>query len=176
LLFRIILILLSSYFSYANNCPKWLPITNNEMVFIVPIYDINIVERDFDCDGIIDINDDDIDGDNLNDIDKIFDAFNNHESNIQVIGIGVVSRILDDDTRGIKHQKFIIELSSEQTLLISHNIDLALRINTLMIGDEIEFYGEYEWNTKGGVVHWTHHDPKRKHINGWLIHNGYMYN
>lgn len=177
MLFRIIFILLFSHFSYGNNdCPKWLPIANNEMIFVVPFYDVNIVERDFDCDGIIDINDNDIDGDNFNDIDKIFNAFKNHVSNIQVIGIGVVIRILDDDVSGIKHQRFILELTTGQTLLISHNIDLAPRINTLMIGDEIEFYGEYEWNKKGGVVHWTHNDPNEKHINGWLVYRGDMYN
>ena len=176
MLSKIICLLLLSCFSYANNdCPKWLPITNNEMIFIVPIYDINIVGRDFDCDGIIDIRDRDIDGDNLDDIDKIFDAFNNNVSDIQVIGIGVVVRILDDDIKGKKHQRFILELTTGQTLLISHNIDLASRLNTIMIGDKIEFYGEYEWNDKGGIVHWTHHDPHGKHLNGWLIHNGHIY-
>jgi len=173
---KFLFIVLLSHYTYAdNNCPKWLPLASEDTMFVIPIYDMQIKERDFDCDGIIDIHDHDIDGDNLNDIDKIFDAFNNHVSNIQVIGIGVVSRILDDDTKGIKHQRFILELTTGQTLLVSHNIDLAPRINHLIVGDEIEFYGEYEWNNKGGVVHWTHHDPHKKHIDGWLIHNGKIY-
>ncbi|MDE1266260.1 DUF3465 domain-containing protein, partial [Vibrio aestuarianus] len=36
-------------------------------------------------------------------------------------------------------------------------------------------YGEYEWNKKGGVMHWTHNDPNNKHPHGWLKHNGKTY-
>jgi hypothetical protein len=39
----------------------------------------------------------------------------------------------------------------------------------------VEFFGEYEWNAKGGVVHWTHHDPQGLHENGWLKHQGRLY-
>jgi hypothetical protein len=39
----------------------------------------------------------------------------------------------------------------------------------------IQFYGEYEWNNKGGVVHWTHRDPNGHHVGGWLKHNGSTY-
>lgn len=102
-------------------------------------------------------------------------AFSNHESNLQVSGQGVVTRLLPDDNNGSRHQKFIIKLSSGQTLLVSHNIDLAPRINSLREGDSIEFYGEYEWNEKGGVVHWTHRDPNGSHEAGWLQHQGDRY-
>ena len=102
-------------------------------------------------------------------------AFENRKSNIQVSGSGIVIRNLSDDTSGSRHQKFILKLSSGQTLLISHNIDLAPRISSLRKGDAVSFYGEYEWNSKGGVVHWTHHDPRGNHVSGWLKHNGATY-
>ncbi len=108
--------------------------------------------------------------------DQLFkDAFNNEESGIQVRGSGRVIRILPDDDEGSRHQKFIIKLGSGQTLLIAHNIDIAPRINSLRKGDQIDFYGEYEWNDKGGVVHWTHHDPEGRHEGGWLKHDGRTY-
>jgi len=102
-------------------------------------------------------------------------AIKNRRSDIQVSGSGVVLRTLADDTSGSRHQKFILKIPSGQTILISHNIDLAPRIKSLRKGDTVNFYGEYEWTSKGGVVHWTHHDPRGNHIDGWLKHNGKKY-
>ena len=106
---------------------------------------------------------------------SIENAFENRQSDIQVGGSGKVIKLLPDDTQGSRHQKFIIRLNSGQTLLIAHNIDIAPRVGSLKVGDHINFYGEYEWNSKGGVVHWTHHDPNGNHEDGWLNHNGKMY-
>jgi molybdopterin converting factor small subunit len=103
------------------------------------------------------------------------EAYKNQQSNVQVRGTGKVIRILDDDNQGSRHQKFVLKLSSGNTILIAHNIDLAPRINSISNGDTVQFYGEYEWSKKGGVVHWTHRDPNRYHIGGWLKHNGSVY-
>lgn len=102
----------------------------------------------------------------------IENAFKNKLSNVQVEGVGKVVAILPDDNEGSRHQKFILELESGQTILIAHNIDLASRLQHLSKGDMVQFFGEYEYSAKGGVVHWTHHDPRKKHPDGWLKHNG----
>ena len=70
---------------------------------------------------------------------------------------------------------FILKLSSGQTLLVAHNIDLADKIKGLKKGDKVAFYGEYEWSEQGGVIHWTHHDPSGRHTDGWLKHDGRLY-
>jgi hypothetical protein len=105
----------------------------------------------------------------------ISDAFANQKSNLQVSASSTVIKLLADDNDGSRHQKFLVRLSSGLTLLIAHNIDLAPRINNLKISDTIEFYGEYEWNEKGGVIHWTHQDPRGAHPAGWLKHKGQKY-
>lgn len=102
-------------------------------------------------------------------------AFENHRSNVQVQGSGHVAKVLADDNDGSRHQRFIVRLDSGQTVLVAHNIDLANRVASLDTGDRVEFYGEYEWNDKGGVVHWTHRDPQHSHVNGWIKHNGHTY-
>ena len=105
----------------------------------------------------------------------IENAFANRISNLQVAGQGTVVKLLADDADGSRHQRFIVRLDSGQTLLVSHNIDLAPRIDPLRAGDTVAFYGEYEWNPKGGVIHWTHHDPQGRHLAGWLRHDGRTY-
>ncbi|EHW0638232.1 DUF3465 domain-containing protein [Vibrio vulnificus] len=102
-------------------------------------------------------------------------AYQSQQSDLQVQGFGQVSKVLPDDNDGSRHQKFILKLNSGQTLLVAHNIDLAPRIPNLKVGDSVEFYGEYEWNKKGGVLHWTHKDPQNRHAHGWLKHNGQVY-
>jgi hypothetical protein len=102
-------------------------------------------------------------------------SFDRGDSNRQVQGQGVVVKVLPDDNKESRHQKFIIELSSGQTILIAHNIDLAPRIPSISAGDTVEFNGEYEWNEKGGLVHWTHHDPDGSHEAGWLKAGGRTY-
>jgi hypothetical protein len=102
-------------------------------------------------------------------------AFEQSRSNIQVEGRGVVRRILSDDNEGSRHQRFIVALESGQTLLIAHNIDVAPRVVGLREGDAVAFSGEYEWNAEGGVIHWTHRDPAKRHPSGWLRHNGTTY-
>ncbi len=84
---------------------------------------------------------------------------------------GVVSHILPDDNQGSRHQRFTVRLASGLTVLIAHNIDIAPRIGNLREGDRIAFSGLYEWNDKGGVVHWTHHDPSGRYGGGYLQHN-----
>lgn len=102
-------------------------------------------------------------------------AYSNKISDLQVQGHGKVVKILRDDTKGIKHQRFILRLNNSLTVLVAHNIDLSSRVKNLSNGDKVEFYGEYEWNSKGGVIHWTHHDPRGRHVTGWIKHKNKLY-
>lgn len=106
---------------------------------------------------------------------KIVSAFENRESNLQVEGAGLVEKVLKDDIKGSRHQRIILRISDNQTILIAHNIDLAPRVESIKKGDRLEFFGEYEWNKKGGVIHWTHRDPGNRHVAGWLKHQGKLY-
>ena len=103
------------------------------------------------------------------------EAYSEKESDLQIRGEGVVVKVLPDDNKGLRHQKFILRISPQQTVLVAHNIDIAKRVAGIKEGDIVEFYGEYEWTPQGGVIHWTHFDPDGRHIHGWLRHNGVTY-
>ncbi len=102
-------------------------------------------------------------------------AFQQQRSDVAVQGQAVVKKVLPDDNNGSRHQRFIIELSHGQSVLIAHNIDLAARIENLQAGQQIGFKGDYEYNPQGGVIHWTHHDPQGRHADGWLQYQGRTY-
>ncbi|HEY0268021.1 MAG TPA: DUF3465 domain-containing protein [Methyloradius sp.] len=102
-------------------------------------------------------------------------ASDSHTAHVQVQSTGQIIKLLSDDSDGARHQRFIIRLNNGLTLLIAHDIDIAPKIPNLTVGDMIAFNGQYEWNDKGGVVHWTHHDPQGRHIAGWLNYQGHQY-
>jgi len=102
-------------------------------------------------------------------------AYKNQQNHIWVEGHGKVIRVLRDDTKGSRHQKFILQIPGGQTLLVAHNIDLASRLSGLSTGDSVAFRGEYIWNNKGGLIHWTHRDPGGRRKGGWLKYKGRIY-
>jgi len=100
--------------------------------------------------------------------DAILRAYQARLDDVLVEGEGTVEKVLRDDEKGSRHQRFLLSLDSGHSLLFAHNIDLAPRVPNLRRGDRIRFKGEYEWNERGGVVHWTHRDPQSRHPHGWL--------
>ena len=102
-------------------------------------------------------------------------AFKNKTSGFMVKFSGTVVYKLPDDTDGSRHQRFLVELESGQTLLIAHNLDLAPRVAHLKLKQTVTIFGEYIWNAKGGLVHKTHHDPDGSDPGGWIRHKGVTY-
>lgn len=105
----------------------------------------------------------------------IADAFTRRLENVPVEAEGRVLKVLPDDNQGSRHQRFLLDTGFSHTVLVAHNIDLAPRIADLQRGDTVRFKGDYVWNAKGGVVHWTHRDPSGRHADGWLEHKGSRY-
>ncbi|MDI1308726.1 MAG: DUF3465 domain-containing protein [Methylotenera sp.] len=109
------------------------------------------------------------------DAGAIVEAYGAHRNLPQVQGSGVVVKLLKDDTNGLQHQKFLLKVSDNITILIAHNIDLAPRVDDIHEGDTVSFKGEYVYTPKGGTVHWTHKDPRGNHAAGWLEHKAKKY-
>lgn len=80
---------------------------------------------------------------------------------------GTVLKNLQDDQEGEPHQKFLVQVAKDLTLLVAHNIAVASRV-PVQEGDLVKVQGEYVWNNRGGLIHWTHHDPNGRKKGGWI--------
>lgn len=100
-------------------------------------------------------------------------AYKAHSKKTELSVQGTVVKILQDDTKGSQHQKFIISVN-HRSVLVANNLDIGRKI-PVKVGDEITIRGEYIWNEKGGVLHWTHRDPHKQHPDGFIYHNGKLY-
>ncbi len=98
--------------------------------------------------------------------------FNSRTSGKMVTFDATVLKLLKDDLKGDKHQKLILK-TGNKTLLLAHNIDIAPRV-PVKKGDSLLIKGKYEWNEKGGLVHWTHRSFN-DHPAGWIKHNNKKY-
>lgn len=104
-------------------------------------------------------------------VQRIERAIAARESGFMVTLDARVVKILRDDLDGSRHQRFLIELEGGRTLLVAHNIDLADRV-PIEEGESVRVRGQYEWNDRDGVLHWTHHDPDGDHPGGWIEARG----
>jgi hypothetical protein len=100
-------------------------------------------------------------------------AYAARQSGLWLETSGRVLRVLPDDDVGSRHQRMILDAGGV-TVLVAHNIDLAGRV-PVSTGDRLSLRGRYEWNDKGGVIHWTHHDPQGHGGGGWIRRDGRVY-
>lgn len=105
---------------------------------------------------------------------EVVEAQRRHAHGAVVEFDGRVQKLLREDRKGLQHQRFLVAVEGAGTLLIAHNIGLAGRVPAA-VGDVVRVRGIFEWNPKGGVVHWTHHDPRGRTAGGWIRLGGNTY-
>lgn len=106
----------------------------------------------------------------------IVSDFHHHQSTVEVTADATVVRLLADTTSSTgTHERFIIRLSSSDlTIEVEHNISIAARA-PVKEGDHVIVHGEYIWNSQGGLIHFTHHDPQGTHEGGYIEDAGTTY-
>lgn len=102
------------------------------------------------------------------------EAYAARQSGLWMETSGRITRLLGDDNDGSRHQRFVLDVGGGHTVMVAHNIDLARRI-PVRVGDSLTLRGRYEWNERGGVIHWTHHDPQGREEGGWIRSGGTTY-
>ncbi|MBY0550681.1 MAG: DUF3465 domain-containing protein [Candidatus Obscuribacterales bacterium] len=106
--------------------------------------------------------------------DQLLQAQANNANKVEVLFSAPVYKLLPDDRQGIPHQRFLLQLSNGSTVLVAHNTKMAPPV-PIRAGDVVTIKGEYIWNEKGGVVHWTHHTDTPRHMGGFIDFNGQRY-
>lgn len=85
-----------------------------------------------------------------------------------------VTRILEDDDHGIRHQKWVAKTSKGQSVTIIYNSDLGVRV-PVKVGAKFAVGGEFIWTKTGGILHWVHEDKRDKRPDGYVYLDGVIY-
>ena len=93
-------------------------------------------------------------------------------SSVEVVASGTIATLLGtySSTTG-QHEGFTLR-SRAMTLRIEDNVNITGPI-PLTKGEPVTLQGQYECND--GVIHWTHRDPRGRHIGGYIEAGGKIY-
>jgi hypothetical protein len=95
---------------------------------------------------------------------------------VEIRDSGIVYRILGE--RGSQsgvHEGFLIRFpyrANGAVTRVEDNVDITGPI-PLRRGDQVTLQGQFECNDQ--VIHWTHHDPRGRHLAGYITVNGKTY-
>lgn len=98
-------------------------------------------------------------------------------SHVEVVADGTVTRVFGvQQGRSSPHEGFLFRLASGCNTLVrvEANTDFTGPI-PLAQGDRVTVKGEYEFYPLGGVIHWTHRDPRGRHEGGYIEAGGKLY-
>jgi len=107
----------------------------------------------------------------------VCDAYNAGRSHVEVVAGGRVTRVLGiQNGRVSPHEGFLMRLDSGCSVIVRVEVNTGLA-GTFPIGDgdSVTVKGEYEYYSRGGVIHWTHHDPRFRHEAGFITVGGKTY-
>jgi hypothetical protein len=109
----------------------------------------------------------------------VYDAWRAHRSYVQVTASGSVARVLGTRLGPAgEHEGFLLHLSGAEgrglTVRVEDNTDLTGPI-PLQAGEDAIVSGEYIYDPRGGIIHYTHRDPRGRHPSGYVRVNGRLY-
>ena len=98
-------------------------------------------------------------------------------SHVEVVADGTVTRVLGvAPGRVSPHEGFLLRLRTGCRVIVrvEANTDFTGEF-AVAPGQSVTVKGEYEYYPLGGVVHWTHHDPRGRHEGGFIETGGRRY-
>jgi len=109
----------------------------------------------------------------------VYAAWSEHRSHIEVTATGSVAHILGTRSGPSgEHEGFLLHLRGAAgrglTVRVEDNVDLTGPI-PLHEGSDVEVRGEYIYDPRGGLIHYTHRDPRLRHSAGYVRVEGKIY-
>ena len=107
----------------------------------------------------------------------VCNAYRSARSGDEVVADGTVTRVLGIAPGVVSpHEGFLMTLRSgcDSVVRVEVNTDLAGTFPVAR-GDAVTVKGVYEYYPRGGVIHWTHHDPRGRHEAGFIEIGGKTY-
>ncbi len=110
---------------------------------------------------------------------QIYDAWRGGRSGIEVQASGSVARVLGERTGPSgPHEGFLLHLTGSGghglTVRVESNLDIMGSV-PVRDGEAATVRGEYDYDPRGGVIHWTHRDPRGRHPDGFVEIDGHRY-
>ena len=98
----------------------------------------------------------------------------NGASHVEVTASGTVTRVLGvAQGRTDAHEGFLMRVPCGQQLVVRVEANTSFTGTfALAPGSHVDVKGEYETDRRGGVIHWTHRDPRGRHPGGYVRVNG----
>ncbi len=107
----------------------------------------------------------------------VCDAYAAARSHVEVIVRGPVTRVLGvAPGRVSPHEGFLMRVRArcDLTVRVESNVFFTGRF-PIARGERVQVKGEYEYYPRGGVIHWTHRDPRLRHQGGYVEVGGHWY-
>ena len=104
-------------------------------------------------------------------------AFRDARSHVEVVADGHVTAVLGVAAGRVSpHEGFLMRVGSgcDVVVRVDANTDFT-REFPLSRGEAVVVKGEYEYYSRGGVIHWTHRDPRGRHEGGYIEIDGRRY-
>jgi len=102
----------------------------------------------------------------------VYDAWRAGRSYVEVTASGSVARVLGTRSGPSgPHEGFLLHLRGSDghglTVRVEDNVDLTGQI-PIREGDDVVVRGEYIYDRRGGIIHYTHRDPRGRHPGGYV--------
>lgn len=105
---------------------------------------------------------------------QIIQAQSQQARKVELTVTAPIKKMLREEDYREPHQRFLLMLSNGTTVLVANDLQYGTYA-PVQEGNVVRIHGEYIWNERGGVLHWTHKSDEPRHESGYIDFNGMRY-